>query len=275
MVNSDFAIEYPAPIEPDTVLIGGFAVDSPSPLPGDLREFLDGAGTDGVVLMSFGTVVRRFEPKWTQLFADTFSRFPNARFIWRNTGGVGSNYTLSPNIRLLRWLPQVSLLAHPKTRLVISHCGLNSVFEAVRYSVPVLAIPLSGDQLNNAAKVTGHLKIGITADIHTMTRDSLFEDIRRMLDDKQFATNAREVAKRLDDQPMSAAARIRFWVEYVIRHKGAPHLRSPANRLSWYQYYCIDVFLCLFVIAAAAVVLLLFIGRVVIRCAVRISLCCS
>ena len=57
------------------------------------------------------------------------------------------------NIRLVRWLPQSSLLVHPKTRLFISHCGLNSVMEAAYYGVPVLALPLSGDQFHNAAKV--------------------------------------------------------------------------------------------------------------------------
>lgn len=32
-----------------------------------------------------------------------------------------------------------------------------------------------------------------------------------------------------------------FWVEYIIRHKGAPELRSVAVDLSWYQYYLLDV----------------------------------
>jgi len=58
------------------------------------------------------------------------------------------------NIRLMRWLPQASLLAHPKTRLFISHCGLNGMLEAAYYGVPVLALPLSGDQYQNAAKVS-------------------------------------------------------------------------------------------------------------------------
>ena len=59
----------------------------------------------------------------------------------------------SSNVRTLRWLPQASLLAHPKTRLFISHCGLNAIFEAAHFGVPVLAIPLSADQHNHAAKV--------------------------------------------------------------------------------------------------------------------------
>jgi glucuronosyltransferase len=33
-----------------------------------------------------------------------------------------------------------------------------------------------------------------------------------------------------------------YWTEYVIRHKGAPHMRSAALDLTWYQYFLLDVF---------------------------------
>lgn len=36
-----------------------------------------------------------------------------------------------------------------------------------------------------------------------------------------------------------------YWVEYVIRHKGAPRLQSTAKQLAWYQYYLLDVILVL------------------------------
>ena len=32
-----------------------------------------------------------------------------------------------------------------------------------------------------------------------------------------------------------------YWTEYVIRHKGAPHLRSAVLDLAWYQYFLLDV----------------------------------
>lgn len=37
-----------------------------------------------------------------------------------------------------------------------------------------------------------------------------------------------------------------YWVEYVIRHNGAKHLRVPYLELTWYQYYLLDVFLFIF-----------------------------
>lgn len=32
-----------------------------------------------------------------------------------------------------------------------------------------------------------------------------------------------------------------YWIEYVIRHKGAHHLRSAAVDLEWYQHFSLDV----------------------------------
>lgn len=33
-----------------------------------------------------------------------------------------------------------------------------------------------------------------------------------------------------------------YWVEYVARHKGAPHLHSAGQDLSFLQYHNLDVF---------------------------------
>lgn len=41
---------------------------------------------------------------------------------------------------------------------------------------------------------------------------------------------------------MSTIDKAVYWVEYVIRHRGAHHLRAAAVDLKWYQYYLLDVF---------------------------------
>lgn len=55
--------------------------------------------------------------------------------------------------------------------------------------------------------------------------------------------------------PMDTAI---YWTEYVIRHKGAPHLRSTAVGMPWYQYYLIDVFFVIFLFVAFIFVSLYF-----------------
>jgi len=56
-----------------------------------------------------------------------------------------------------------------------------------------------------------------------------------------------------------------FWTEYVIRHGGAPHMRSAALDLAWYQYLLIDVIAFLLVIGAGSLITLYIIVRKVLR----------
>lgn len=53
--------------------------------------------------------------------------------------------------------------------------------------------------------------------------------------------NAKMVSNRFRDQrntPMETAI---YWVEYVVRHKGAPHLRVGAVDLDFAVKYSLDV----------------------------------
>lgn len=52
---------------------------------------------------------------------------------------------------------------------------------------------------------------------------------------------------------MNARETAAFWVEYVIRHRGAKHIRYPGADLNFFQYNSIDVIL--FLIAMIYIVL--------------------
>lgn len=53
--------------------------------------------------------------------------------------------------------------------------------------------------------------------------------------------NAKFASEIFKDRPLSPTEKVVYWMEYVIRHKGAPHLKSHAINLTWYQYYLLDV----------------------------------
>ena len=218
------------------------------------------------MFMSFGTLTKRFDRRRTEIFAAAFARLPQ-HIVWRYHGDV-ANLTLPANVRLERWLPQVSLLAHPQTRLFVSHCGLNGLFEAAHYGVPILAVPLSGDQFNNAAKMSKHLRIGRTVDIESMTIESLYDDLTELLVDESYRVNALSVGRRLVDQPLTPVDKIRFWVDYVIHNRGAVHLCSDAAKLPWYQYILLDV---IFVFMAVVGVVSYVVHRV-LHLALRLAL---
>jgi len=45
----------------------------------------------------------------------------------------------------------------------------------------------------------------------------------------------------LRDQPQLSVKTAAFWIEYIICHDGAGHLRSPGENLNFIQYYLLDV----------------------------------
>jgi glucuronosyltransferase len=57
-----------------------------------------------------------------------------------------------------------------------------------------------------------------------------------------YTQNAKVLSERYRDRPMSPLDTAVYWTEYVIRHKGAPHLRGAARNLSWWQEALLDVY---------------------------------
>ncbi len=58
------------------------------------------------------------------------------------------------------------------------------------------------------------------------------------------------------DRPIKPLDEAVFWIEFVMRNKGAKHLRVEAHNLTWYQYHCLDVIT--FLITILTVVLYAF-----------------
>ena len=59
------------------------------------------------------------------------------------------------------------------------------------------------------------------------------------------------------------------WIEYVLRHGGARHLRAQVLNIPWYQYYLLDVIAFL----VAIVTLVVIVIRLMYKCMCRV--CCK
>lgn len=57
----------------------------------------------------------------------------------------------------------------------------------------------------------------------------------------RYRNKVKELSDLAVDQPMTGMERTIWWMEYVIRHKGARHLRSAILDLPYYQYMLIDI----------------------------------
>lgn len=68
------------------------------------------------------------------------------------------------------------------------------------------------------------------------------------------------------DEPMPPMEKAIWWIEYVIRHKGTKHLRSPTIDISWIEYFLIDIISVVVLISVVIVCLTFKIIKVVRNC---------
>lgn len=90
------------------------------------------------------------------------------------------------NIYLLscRW-PQTDILAHENTKLFITHGGYNSILEAQYFGVPLLGIPIYGDQMTNLDVVV-HEKWAQVLHLYNFTVPVVTGTIHQMLNNPRY-----------------------------------------------------------------------------------------
>lgn len=71
------------------------------------------------------------------------------------------------------------------------------------------------------------------------------------------------------DQPMSPLDRAVWWTEYVLRHRGAKHLRSPAANISWTQYLELELVSVILAVLIGTVIVLIITFRIMYYFALR------
>ncbi|XP_049486527.1 UDP-glucuronosyltransferase 2A2 isoform X2 [Panthera uncia] len=177
---------------------------------------------------------------------------PLPKVLWRYKGKKPA--TLGANTRLYDWIPQNDLLGHPQTKAFITHGGTNGIYEAIYHGVPMVGVPMFADQPDNIA----HMKAkgaAVEVNINTMTSEDLLNALRTVINEPSYKENATRLSRIQHDQPVKPLDRAVFWIEFVMRHKGAKHLRPAAHDLTWFQYHSFDVIGFLLVCVATAIFL--------------------
>ena len=127
----------------------------------DLRSWLDAQETRSLVYVSFGSLsyptprqllelgnaLLSLEKPFILSLPKEHQQFlPEELFSESspNDANTGRKF------QLLDWSPQKMILANPAVSLFVSHCGWNSMMEALFWGIPVVGWPMFGDQFDNA-----------------------------------------------------------------------------------------------------------------------------
>ncbi|XP_012674132.2 UDP-glucuronosyltransferase 2C1-like isoform X2 [Clupea harengus] len=263
-VRSHWDWDYPRPFPPNFIFIGGHHCKPSKPLPADLEEFVQSSDDDGIVVFSFGSLYKNLTVERRDMFVSALGQIPQ-KVVW---GFAGERpQTLPANIRIYNWIPQNDLLGHPKTKAFITHGGSNGLYEAIYHGVPLVGIPLFADQPDNIF-ILEKKGVAVNLDLYHMDSDDLVEGLRTVINNPLYKENIMSLSRLHHDQPMRPLDRAVFWTEFVMRNKGAKHLRVQSHDLNWVQYFCLDVALFLSSVA------MLFSWLTFQACGLCIRKCC-
>ncbi|XP_011193318.1 UDP-glycosyltransferase UGT5 [Zeugodacus cucurbitae] len=257
LLNQHFSLSYPRPYVPNVIEVGGiFLPDKANPLPADMEHFISSSPLD-VIYFSLGTNVRskNLPKEKLEALLNVFGSL-NVNVLWKfeDTELPGK----PNNVYISKWFPQFDLLAHPKVKLFIMHGGLLGTIEAIHNAKPLIGMPVFFDQFLNVAQAV-QSGFGLHVDIKTFTADNMKRAILEVLNNPKYTEKAKELSRQFHDQPMKPLDTAIYWTEYVLRHKGAPHMRATSKDLNFIQLNSLDTGLVLFGGLAGVLVLTLYI----------------
>lgn len=146
---------------------------SSTDLPVEILSFLDRSEDQTVVFVSFGSqaVLRNNQMEALALGLEQ----SGVKFIWAARGAtkghVEGDYGMAPagfeervagrGLVIKGWAPQVSILRHRAVGGFLTHCGWNSVLEAMVAGVAMMTWPMGADQFPNASLLVDELKVAV------------------------------------------------------------------------------------------------------------------
>ncbi|EXB38050.1 UDP-glycosyltransferase [Morus notabilis] len=182
---------------------------------GEYMSWLDNQPEESVVYVSFGsrTAISRDQIREVSKGLERSGH----RFLWvvKSTtidkedkdelkdllGRSFLERTMNKGMAVKEWVSQEEILAHTSIGAFVSHCGWNSVIEAARQGVPMVAWPQHGDQKVNA-EIVEKAGLGIwernwgwADQAELVCGEEIGEKIREVMEDEKLREKAKKVGE--------------------------------------------------------------------------------
>ena len=252
LVNSDNVLDYPRVGMPHVVNVGGITTKPSASLPDDIQTFINNA-TDGIIVVSFGSVASSIPVDLVQTLANALKRRPE-KVILKFT----KLDHVPVNMLMLPWIPQNDILGQDNVKLFITHGGNNGQFEALYHGVPMLVLPVFAEQPANARRVK-YRGYGEYLSLIDLEEEELLQTIDQIIRTPSYKRNIQKASRIFRSSPMTPVERSAYWIEHVLEF-GGDHLHSIALDMPWYRYLMLDVLIVLLLGMAASTLAVYYAG---------------
>ncbi|XP_033219248.1 UDP-glucuronosyltransferase 2C1-like [Belonocnema kinseyi] len=261
LVNSFHSIFGIRIRSPGFIDIAGIHIeDNDDKLSLDLQKWMD-ESKDGVVYFTLGSmvIIETLSKETLLAIYASFSKIAPIRVLLKVVDAKKLPPNLPKNVRTSKWIPQIPVLRHNNTRLFIMHGGLMGIEEAIYYGVPLIGMPIYGDQFSNV-RIVVKKNMAVRMDYRKITEQTLDKALKTVLTNPLFRESAKYESRLFRDRPMTATETTNFWVEYVIRN-GPEVFKSPAIDMYWWQIALLDVYIFILLCFVLIIYLTIFIVK--------------
>ncbi|MDD6038757.1 MAG: glycosyltransferase [bacterium] len=176
-----------------------------------------------IVYISLGSIIssKRFCQKCLRAFGNKDVS------VILNTGKVKPEKLgdIASNIYAYSFVPQIEVLEHAD--VFLTHCGMNSVNEAICAGVPMIAMPFVNDQIENARQME-RLRIGKRIPTLAASTEEIEKAVEEVWKDKTYKTNIEQIG--LDEYKNPEWENIVEQIEILCNQKIQSHRTSCVRR---------------------------------------------
>ncbi|KAJ4718359.1 Glycosyltransferase [Melia azedarach] len=144
------------------------------------------------------------------------------------------------------WAPQIQILSHPAIGGFLTHCGWNSLLEAISCGVPLVTWPYFGDQFLNEKLVVQVLKIGVRIGVEhgrnfaeerkneaLVKKEDIIKAINKLMDEGEERDERRrrvgelaEIAKSAIEEGGSSYLNIKLFIQDIMKESQSAAAQS-------------------------------------------------
>lgn len=184
--NDHYTVSYPRPHSANLIDIGGIHIYTDEkriggpPLPAQVQEQIDDS-PDGIIYFAMGSrvsVSQMLNEHKLAALMNVFSKMKQTVFLQWDGELIPTG--MPRNVYAQKWFPQDAIFSRGCVKAFITHGGLLSSIESVYHRVPIIGIPMFGDQYIHVDKAVRFGR-GIRLDYENITEVSMFWALNEIL----------------------------------------------------------------------------------------------
>lgn len=161
-------------------------------------------GNEPIIYASMGTLQNGVSSVFKKII-EALGKLPHQAVLSMGGSHIDMPSKIPDNVIVVKYAPQLRLLE--RSRLVVTHAGLNTALECLSRGVPMMCLPVTNDQPGVAKRIE-FLGAGRSLPVGKVTSSRLLSELQKMLATTQYEEKAKWAAAQLrhNDGLLDAAA---------------------------------------------------------------------